>query len=121
MPQGYENICSRCAPCADKKRMNYLERILGLDNLKRSGQIALVCSILCLAIFLMSRIIPFNRRTLVYINWYIFMPILIVGLYNSIYGLIELIKTKDFKPRILLALLPIPIYVSYLIIKIFII
>ena len=100
--------------------MNYLEKILGLDNLKRSGQIALSCSILCLAIYLTTLIFAFDRKTLGYINWSLFMPTLIVGLYNSVYGLVRLFNTKDFKTSILFSLVPIPIYVCYLVIKIII-
>lgn len=98
--------------------MNVLEKILGLNDSKRSGHIALACTILCIMISLVVILIPFGRKTQGYINWYVFIPVLLVGLFNSINALTYQIKIKDLKSLTFLFALPIPIYALYVIIKI---
>ena len=101
-------------------KMNVLQKLLGLNDSKKSGQIALICTILCFIIYLTLLIVPFDRKTQGYINLYLFMPILMVGLFNSISVLEHHIKIKDFKSSTFLFALPIPIYVTSMIFKIII-
>jgi hypothetical protein len=93
--------------------MNSFEKILGLKDTGVSARIALICSIICLTIYLVDILDILDRKTQGLINLYLFYPVLIVGLINSMYVLISQIKTK-LDPRTLLFASPIPVYVTYL-------
>jgi len=97
--------------------MNKLERILGLNDSRRSGQIALACTILCIVISLTLVLLPFDRKTQGYITLYLFWPMLLVGLFNSVKALTHQIKIKDFISQTFLFALPIPIYVVFVVLK----
>ncbi|MCA6419271.1 MAG: hypothetical protein IM602_10650 [Cytophagales bacterium] len=98
--------------------MNVLQRILGLDDSRTSGKIALICTILCALVFVASQVGLFDRRTQGYINLYLFYPILIVGLVNSVNTIAHQTKIKDTKSATFFYALPIPLYLVYLLIRI---